>query len=119
METCEESASTSAGTFEAKAEMEGVSVVDLAVALAGSAQSSSELEATLSNEGKCDAFVRDICEELKNSPDTHKDASELNFAFFTSFPGLCELIKQSMPAIWLTQMLKRVLDIVFIWLKAS
>ncbi|CAE7792877.1 rngB [Symbiodinium sp. CCMP2592] len=93
------------GHFEEEAKMQGLPVIDVAAAVAnGTTQSSSQLRATLEDAEACSALMRGVCQELKREPTPSKDATELDFAFFTQRPGPFQLLHQSMPAIWLTQM---------------
>ncbi|CAE7915213.1 MKLN1 [Symbiodinium necroappetens] len=96
----------------AVAEVEGLELTDIdievATALALSAESSQQLKTAIQEGANDRAFVRRAVQEhkeRKSRQDTvASDASKLDFGLFSRFPSLEQLLLQTRPVVWLTQL---------------
>ncbi|CAE7548498.1 SVEP1 [Symbiodinium necroappetens] len=91
------------GSFNAMADRESMPLEEMATAVALRAADCMQLKGMLENGGGiCDDFLHQACEQFRRK--AASDASKLNFGLFSPYASLKELLKQSAPAIWLTQL---------------
>ena len=94
----------------AVAEVEGLELTDmeLATALALSAESSQQLKTAIQDGADDGALVRRAVQEHKERKSRQdnmaSDASPLDFGLFSRFPSLEQLLLQTRPVVWLTQL---------------
>ena len=106
---CTPNCISDSGHFEANAGRHRLNAEDVALALACAGLSSTQLQAAVEDASTSEAFLNKVCQDIcKRAAEAtvwqRTDARELDFAFFTPFPGPRTLLHQSMPVIWLTQL---------------
>ncbi|CAE7458020.1 dbo [Symbiodinium sp. CCMP2592] len=91
------------GQFKAFVDRESMPLEEMATAVALKAADCMQLKGMLEKGGGiCDDFLHQACEQLRRK--AASDASKLNFGLFSPYASLKQLLKQSAPAIWLTQL---------------